>query len=297
MNSAHGLITDYNKAVQDGCINLLPCAYLHNYRRKEHDPLDEEQYTVYLEDAPAFTRGQVDKLRAFIKKRVVKGDDKSLLYSIENGKIKPSKSLQESIARMLKGSREFVMLDEQKVVYEEILNASRRSMQDHKKRVIIVQGGPGTGKTVVAINLLSQLTNEEQFCQYVSKNSAPRNVYQKKLKGEIRKSSVDNMFKGSGIYTEAEAGSVDTILAAWKKLKNGQKKPEQKSRIWNWCLNFDVTVRTAILHGWITYWISGKPQITVGKILILIFRSWILRMMSGRSFLSEIGSATTGPEF
>lgn len=206
------LITDYNKAVQDGCISLLPCAYLHNYRRKEQDPLDEEQYMVYLEDAPAFTRGQVDKLRAFIKKSVVKGDDKSLLYSIENGKIRPSKSLQEAIAGMLKGNREFVMLDEQKVVYEEILNASRRSMQDHKKRVIIVQGGPGTGKTVVAINLLAQLTNEEQFCQYVSKNSAPRNVYQKKLKGEIRKSSVDNMFKGSGIYTEAEEGSVDTIL-------------------------------------------------------------------------------------
>ncbi len=113
---------------------------------------------------------------------------------------------------MLKGNKEFVMLDEQKVVYEEILNASRCSMKDDKKRVIIVQGGPGTGKTVVAINLLAQLTNDEQFCQYVSKNSAPRNVYQKKLKGEIRKSSIDNMFKGSGIYTEAGESIVDTIL-------------------------------------------------------------------------------------
>ena len=101
---------------------------------------------------------------------------------------------------------------EQKVVYEEILYASRRTMEDQKKRVIIVQGGPGTGKSVVAVNLLAQLTNEDQFCQYVSKNSAPRCVYQKKLKGEIRKSSVDNMFKGSGIYTDAGEGIVDTIL-------------------------------------------------------------------------------------
>lgn len=206
------LITDYNQAVQEGNIDLYPCAYLHNYRRVNNDPLDEVQYETYLEDAPAFTRGQVDELRAFIKKSVVKGDNKELLYAIEHGKIKPSKSLQESIAQMLKGNREFVMLDEQKVVYEEILRASRKSMEDDKKRVIIVQGGPGTGKTVVAINLLAQLTNEDQFCQYVSKNSAPRNVYQKKLKGEIRKSSVDNMFKGSGIYTEAGEGIVDTIL-------------------------------------------------------------------------------------
>ena len=206
------LITDYNQAVQEGNIDLHPCAYLHNYRRIANDPLDEFQYKIYLEDAPAFTRGQVDELRAFIKKSVVKGDNKELLYRIEHGKIKPSKSLQESIAKMLKGNKEFVMLDEQKVVYEEILRASRKSMEDDKKRVIIVQGGPGTGKTVVAINLLSQLTNEEQFCQYVSKNSAPRNVYQKKLKGELRKSSVDNMFKGSGVYTEASDGIVDTIL-------------------------------------------------------------------------------------
>lgn len=206
------LITDYNQSVQEGNIELFPCAYLHNYRRVENDPLDEVQYEPYLDDAPAFTRGQVDELRKFIKKSVVKGDNKELLYAIEHGKIKPSKSLQESIANMLKGNREFVMLDEQKVVYEEILNSSRKSMQDGKKRVIIVQGGPGTGKTVVAINLLAQLTNEDQFCQYVSKNSAPRNVYQKKLKGEIRKSSVDNMFKSSGIYTEAGKNIVDTIL-------------------------------------------------------------------------------------
>ena len=206
------LITDYNQAVQEGNIDLYPCAYLHNYRRVNNDPLDESQYEVYLEDAPAFTRGQVDELRAFIKKSVVRGDNKELLYLIEHGKIKPSKSLQESISKMLKGNREFVMLDEQKVVYEAILNASRKSMIDDKKRVVIVHGGPGTGKTVVAINLLAQLTNENQFCQYVSKNSAPRNVYQKKLKGEIRKSSIDNMFKGSGIYTEAGEGVVDTIL-------------------------------------------------------------------------------------
>ena len=206
------LITDYNQSVQEEDIRLWPCAYLNNYRRVKNDPLDEKQYEIYLKDAPSFTRGQVDKLREFIKKSVVRGDNKELIYSIDHGKIKPSKSLQESIANMLKGNQEFVMLDDQKVVYEEILNASRQSMKDNKKRVVIVQGGPGTGKTVVAINLLAQLTNEDQFCQYVSKNSAPRNVYQKKLKGEIRKSSIDNMFKGSGIYTEAGEGIVDTIL-------------------------------------------------------------------------------------
>ena len=67
-------------------------------------------------------------------------------------------------------------------VYEEILDAARLSAKDSKKRVIIVKGGPGTGKSVVAVNLLAKLTREDQFCQYVSKNSAPRNVYLKKYR-------------------------------------------------------------------------------------------------------------------
>ena len=206
------LISDYNASVQEGMVSIFPCAYLHNYRRHDQDPLDAEQYEVYLEDAPAFTRGEVTKLRDFIKKSIRTGDNKELIYKIDSGRIKPSKSLQDSIAKMLKGNREFIMLDEQKVVYEEILNESRQSVQDDKKRVVIVKGGPGTGKSVVAVNLLAELTKEDQFCQYVSKNSAPRNVYRKKLKGSIRKSSVDNMFKGSGIYTETDNNMIDTIL-------------------------------------------------------------------------------------
>ncbi len=207
------LIRDYNQSVQEKRIMLLPCAYLHNYRRQAEDPLDAAQYAEYLDDAPAFTRGEVEKLRNFIKRSITAGDRTELIYQIDAGRIRPSKSLQDAIAGMLQGNREFFMLDDQKVVYEEILNVSRKSFADGKKRVVIVQGGPGTGKSVVAVNLLVQLTKENQFCQYVSKNSAPRNVYQKKLKGKLKKSSIDNLFKSSGIYTEAGENIVDTILA------------------------------------------------------------------------------------
>ena len=206
------LIKDYNVNVQEDYISLHPCAYLHNYRRIPNDPLDYKQYDVYLDDAPAFTRGQVSKLREFIKKCVKKGDNKDILYKVEHGKIKPSKSLQNEIASMIKGNQEFVMIDDQKVVYEEILEISRESMDNNEKNVIIVEGGPGTGKSVLAINLLAKLTNEDQFVQYVSKNSAPRSVYLQKLKGVMRKSSIENMFKGSGIYYDLNENMIDTLL-------------------------------------------------------------------------------------
>lgn len=205
------MIYDYNQNVQMGNFILHPCAYMHNYRKSNPEKLEQNQYKEYVEDAPIFARGEVSKLREFIKQSVKAGDDKQLLYDIDNGKIKPSKSLQNSIKSMIEGNQEFIMLDEQKVVYEEILKTALKCMSDHKKRTVIVKGGPGTGKTVVAINLLAKLTNEGLFAQYTSKNSAPRNVYAKKLTGH-KKASINNMFKGSGSYVDAEENIVDVLI-------------------------------------------------------------------------------------
>ena len=206
------LIRDYNQEVQDRRIKLSPCACLHNYIRHEDDPLDAEQYREYLDEAPAYTKGQLQQLRDFIKASIRTGDRKEVLYQVDHGKIRPSKSLQNAIGSMLKGNREFIMIDEQKVAYEDILHLSLQCQKDYKKRTIIVKGGPGTGKTVIAINLLAELTQRDQLVQYVSKNSAPRQVYLKKLKGQIKKSSVDNMFKGSGTYTEGGCNVAHTLL-------------------------------------------------------------------------------------
>lgn len=206
------LIRDYNAVVQDDEISLNPCVCMHNYIRHESDPIDLEQYAPYYEEAPVFTKGQLASLRDFIRKIVVKGDSNEILYRIEKGKIRPSKSLQNAIASMLKGNREFIMIDEQKVAYENILRLSEQCQKDFKKRTVIVRGGPGTGKSVIAVNLLAELTQRDQLVQYVSKNSAPRDVYKQKLKGTIRVSSIDNMFKGSGTFTETGRNMIHTLL-------------------------------------------------------------------------------------
>ena len=206
------LIRDYNASVQDKEIGLYPCVCMHNYIRREDDPVDAKQYEAYYREAPVYTKGQLVALRDFIKKAVVRGDKKQVLYEIEHGKIRPSKSLQNTIASMLQGNREFVMIDEQKVVYEKILQIAIQCQKDFQKRTIIVQGGPGTGKSVIAINLLAELTLRDQLVQYVSKNSAPRNVYKRKLKGSFKMSSIDNLFKGSGSYTETGNNMIHTLL-------------------------------------------------------------------------------------
>lgn len=206
------LIKDFNENVQEQHIELNPCAYLHNYRKTENDPLTDIHYTEHLNKAPAFTKGEIQKLRDFIKKYVRKGDQRHLIYQIEHGRIRPSKSLQDSLSSMLKGNEEFIMIDEQKVFYEDAYQLAIDSMKKTQKRVMVIDGGPGTGKSVMAVHLLVNLINQGLMTLYVSKNAAPREVYASRLKGTIRKTEIDNLFKGSGSFTKSELNEFDVIV-------------------------------------------------------------------------------------
>lgn len=208
------LIEDYNENVQEGNIMLHPCAYLHNYIKLDEkiDPILDRRYNKYLSKAPVYRKGEAIRLRNFILKFVSKGDNRKILYEIENGKIRPSKSLQDAIALMLDGNEEFKMIDEQKVIFEDIKRNSKKAMLSGQKVVYIIEGGPGTGKTVLAINLLVKLLNEGLITYYATKNSAPRQVYEKKLKGKYTNKYIKNLFKGSGSFVEIKENEIDVVL-------------------------------------------------------------------------------------
>lgn len=203
------LLQDFNTNVRDNDIQLKPCAYLHNYELD--DVIRDDFYAKYLSEAPLFLRNDTEKLTSFIKQYIKHGDKNNVMYQIENGKIRPSKQLADSIVEMLKGNKEFTLIDDQKLVYEKALSLSKAAT-DEVKEVLIVEGGPGTGKSVVAINLLVEITQRNQTVKYVTRNSAPRLVYEAMLTGSMTKSRISNMFSGSGSFTEVEANSIDTLV-------------------------------------------------------------------------------------
>lgn len=206
------LITEYNETVRNEQISLYPCAYLHNYIQTNNDPLTDVLYEKYVTEAPVFTKGDALKLRGFISTYIKKTDHKKLLYLIEHGKIKPSKSLQDALLGMLDGNDEFMMIDEQKVVFETAIHMALKAHTSDKKQVLIVEGGPGTGKSVLGINLLVNLTSRDLLCKYVTKNSAPREVYTKKLQKNHKKAFIANMFKGSGVFYESINNELDVLI-------------------------------------------------------------------------------------
>lgn len=206
------LINDFNETVQLDGIGLYPCAFLHNYDLRDDDPICSSQYQEYIKEAPMFGTNDFEKLRKFIKKYIVEGDDRELLYKIENGRIRPSKRLQDSLAKMLQGNKEFNMIDEQKVIYEDAIRMAIDTVASNSKNVLVVQGGPGTGKSVLAINLLVELIKRNMTSFYVTKNAAPRAVFRDKLKGSFKMAYINNLFQGSGQFIDAEKNEVDVLI-------------------------------------------------------------------------------------
>ncbi len=202
-------MTDFNEFVDHHHVRLHPCAYLHNC----HDETGVRSpfYWEHLGRAPVFLGDESKNLENFIATHVRKGDRGDLLYKLDRGKIRPSKSLTDHLGSLLKGNKEFVMIDEQKLVYEAAIHLSTTATTANRK-VLIVRGGPGTGKSVVAVNLLVELSSRGKLVQYVTRNAAPRAVYRSKLAGTIKRTRIDNLFKNSGFYQSCKPGELDVLV-------------------------------------------------------------------------------------
>lgn len=203
------LLNDFNEAVYDGGIQLEACAYLHNYH--SNGVLEDPFYQDHVEKAPVFMKRDITKLREYIKNFIKYGDTDNIIFRIEHGRIRPSKMLADSLSSMLKGNDEFIMIDEQKLAYEYVMDAVLNREKGEKK-VIIIEGGPGTGKSVVAINLLVKLTAKNRFVSYITKNSAPRSIYAALLSGDMNRNRINNLFQSSGSFTNTESNLFDALI-------------------------------------------------------------------------------------
>lgn len=201
----------FNEAIYDGGLQLKPCAYLHNYAAD--GIIDSPQYQAYIERAPLFLKGDEDrkKLREFIKQHIRHGRGRQVLFDLERGRMRPSKALADVVGKLLKGNSEFALIDDQKEVFEAAKAACRQASASGRPRVLIIEGGPGTGKSVIAVNLLAAL-REGLTVKYISKNAAPRAVYSDKLIQTRDNAHLVNLFGGSGSFTETVQDAFDVLV-------------------------------------------------------------------------------------
>ncbi|MFC8389792.1 DNA/RNA helicase domain-containing protein [Streptomyces sp. NPDC057238] len=122
----------------------------------------------------------------------------------------PSKQLMSVAAEEVRERQQFVLLDEQQVAYRMVLNAVEKAKRADRKEVVVVTGGPGTGKSVIALQLLGELYRRGMPALHAT-GSQSFTKTMRKVAGS-RKREVQDLFKYFNSFMTTEANSLDVLI-------------------------------------------------------------------------------------
>lgn len=193
----------------DRGIELFPCAWLHNMHPGAMGPLASSAFTRLLKGTPLFVSSDADKLTSFLKEHVGLGGGLPIMERAINSKHAPSRKLLAHTARLIAGEATYRLIDDQVVAYNAVLSNVRRAMKKKdEKAVVIVKGGPGTGKSVIALNLLGSLARSGINAHHATGSKAFTENLWRVLKPRSR--AHVRFFNN---YGQAESNSIDVLLA------------------------------------------------------------------------------------
>ena len=202
-------LRDFNEYAYSNQLNINAGAYLHNCT--DDAVVRDDRFNEITARAPVFIKGEIDALRDHVSGVIHEGIGIELFKDLDAAVIRPSKQLADAVGGMLEGKDEFVLLDDQKTALERIIQATNYA-QDAQKQVLIINGGPGTGKSVISINALARITSARLYARYVTPNGAPRKVYESKLSGIIPGDTFKHLFTGSGSFWDSDEDTYDALI-------------------------------------------------------------------------------------
>ena len=189
-------------------IILNSCAYLHNYNYYTDDVLFTDNFAELIREFPLFTADDVDKLRDYLVKKLEKGNGTIALKKIEQSKYRPSKKLMDHVGNIIKGKSEYILLDEQLVIYNKVLEIANKGFHEKQKTIVLIKGGPGTGKSVIALNLMADLLLKGYNAHYATGSRAFTETLRKIIgfRGSVQ-------FKYFNSYGESEPNAIDVLVS------------------------------------------------------------------------------------
>lgn len=153
-------------------VTLDSCAYLHNYAVTSDDPLLDPKFSTAVSISPVFGKRDVEQLKEFLVQRMSAGHGAEVLERVESSPSRPSSKLMEHVAAVIDNEPRYVLLDEQRVAFDRVMAAARSALKRQEESTILIRGGPGTGKSVIAINLMAALLERGVGAHYATGSKA-----------------------------------------------------------------------------------------------------------------------------
>ena len=200
-------LNDFKRYVSDENTNLFGIAYLHNWMDSKNLALDLIQPTS---QGMLFTGTQKNELKEFLKARISPKFSDQITDHFLNSRIAPTKQLMQLAAEEVKNREQFRLLDEQQIAYSMVMKALRDADASNTKTAVIITGGPGTGKSVIALSLLGELSRRGKTTLHATGSKAFRNSL-RKIAG-ARSPQVQKLFSYFNSFMSAERNSLDVII-------------------------------------------------------------------------------------
>lgn len=172
---------------------LSSLAYCYNYESKgKQGGLFDERFAKQVQRNPLYTKDSSEELALLLNELLSNGEGAVIAAAIDSAERRPTKALIDAAANMMidPNDNTFVLLGDQDVAYKKFWSILKKTLDNKEKSVFIIKGGPGTGKTVIALKILSELykaaqeSDTECNAYYATRSTALRKQLAEALKGE-----------------------------------------------------------------------------------------------------------------
>lgn len=189
-------------------IALDSCAYCHNYSRNGKNPvLFFPKFKKETEEFPVFAKDDTQALGVYLKERLSEGNGLEVFGRFVTSPIRPSKRLLEHTSEMINKQQIFNLIDDQIAAFNSIMHKAKTLAQTDRKSIVIVKGGPGTGKSVIALEVMGELMRQGRTVFHATGSSAFTNTLRKIVGNRAR-----SLFKFFNSFAATEPNSIEVLV-------------------------------------------------------------------------------------
>jgi DUF2075 family protein len=189
-------------------VGLAAVSYLHNMQYRPTGELWAPRHAEALTTNPIFTGDQSDQLAAYLNERLACGEGLPIMAKVLESKYRPSKKLLDHTAAVIANNSEFVLLDEQRVAFESVLAEARAGYHEARKSVVLIKGGPGTGKSVIALHLVGALAKLGYNAQHATGSKA----FTENIRRIVGRRAGGSQFRYFNQFGNAAPNDVDVLI-------------------------------------------------------------------------------------
>jgi DUF2075 family protein len=200
-------LLDFNRFVSSDSTEIYGVVYLHNWLNNRNPAIDQigpSNKTLL------FLGSEKGAFKDFLKERIVSSNSELFTDDLLAAKIAPTKQLLSVAADEIKNREQFKLLDEQQVAYSLVMKAVRDAELSNTKTAVIITGGPGSGKSVIALSLLGELSRRGKTCLHATGSRAFRNSL-RKIAG-ARAPQVQKMFSYFNSFMASDGNSLEVLI-------------------------------------------------------------------------------------